>query len=78
LNCGTELTRVSLYKELLNAPLENLPLTTNQIDGIKKYTHLRTVQDILLDDSQSIMKVPYIGNSLRKRIKNMAEEFVSV
>jgi ABC-type hemin transport system ATPase subunit len=78
LNCGTELTRASLYKELLNTPLENLPLTTNKIDGIKTYTNLRTVQDILSDDSQSIMNVPYIGKVWNKRIKNMAEEFVSV
>jgi hypothetical protein len=79
MNCGSELEDASIYEELLQAPLERLPLTPKKAEGIRHHTKLRTVQDILLDDeAQQLRKVPYIGPVWASRIRNYAEEFVSV
>lgn len=78
MNCGSELSDVSVYQELLNAPIEDLPLTDNKIQSIKSYTGIRKVQDLLTDDDQEIRKAPYVGQIWAKRIKTYAEEFVSV
>lgn len=79
MKCGTELTNASVYEELLRAPIDQLPLTQNKIDGIKKHTGIRTVQDVLLDDeAQEIRRIPYVGPFWAMRIRTVAEEFVSV
>ena len=49
MKCGTELRDVSIYEELINAPIENLPLTQNKVEGLRTHTTVRTVQDILLE-----------------------------
>lgn len=79
MKCGSELTDVSVYEELLRAPIERLPLTPNKIAGIKQHTQIRTVQDLLIDDErQDVRKVPYIGRLWAARIRTYAEEFVGV
>jgi hypothetical protein len=79
MKCGAELTDVSVYEELLRAPIDRLPLTANKIAGIKQYTRIRTVQDLLIDDErQEIRKVPYVGRLWAARIRTYAEEFVGV
>lgn len=79
MRCGAELTNVSIYEELLKAPIDELPLTKNRIARIKQHTGLRTIQDIILDDElQAIRTVPYVGPIWASRIRNYAQEFVSV
>lgn len=79
MRCGAELRDVSIYEELINAPIENLPLTHHKLAGLKSHTSVRTVQDILLDEeSKEIRKVPYVGPVWSARIRNAAQEYVSV
>jgi len=78
MNCGTELSRASVYSELLEAPIELLPITAAKIAGIRQHTALRTVQDILSDDENQLLNVPYIGPVWHARIKRCADEYVSV
>lgn len=76
--CGAELTEASLYKQLLQSPIQQLPLTQKKIEGILRHTKIRTVQDLLSDDTQSIKTVPYISKVWAQRIRTMAEEFLIV
>ena len=79
MKCGAELKDVSVYDELIHADIEKLPLTPNKITGLKTYTTLRTVQDILLDqEAIQIRKVPYVGPVWSSRIQTAAQEYVSV
>ena len=79
MNCGRPLTEVSVYDELLKAAIDRLPLTPKKIEGLKRYTNIRSVGDVLLDDeSRQIRKVPYVGAVWSARIRRYAEEFVSV
>lgn len=77
--CGERLADASVYEGLLSSPIESLSLTRGKISGLRRYTTIKTVQDIILDDNgQEIRKVPYIGPVWAKRIRTAAEEFVSV
>lgn len=79
MKCGARLADTSIYDQLLATPIDRLPLTRKKIDGLIRHTRIRTVQDILLDDdSRQIRSVPYIGEVWAARIRNAAEEFVSV
>lgn len=79
IKCGRPLSEASLYDELLKAGVERLPLTPNKLAGLKKYTTIKTVGDVLLDDeSRQIRRVPYVGPIWSARIHRYAEEFVSV
>lgn len=78
MKCGSELSRASVYRELLRSPIEILPISRAKIEGIMEQTTLRTVQDILADDENQLRKVPYIGPVWQARIKTYAEEYVSV
>lgn len=77
-SCGHELTEASLYKQLLQSSIDLLPLTQKKIDGIRRHTKIRTIQDLLSDDTQSIKSVPYISKVWAQRIRTMAEEFLTV
>jgi hypothetical protein len=78
MNCGTRLTEASLYEELLKKPIESLRIPRKKIDGILRHTKLKTIQDVILDDDQTLRSVPRIGRVWAARIKNLAEEYVSV
>jgi hypothetical protein len=79
MKCGRPLTEVSLYEELLKAPVGKLPLTRHKINGLANHTSIRTVGDVLLDEeSREIRKIPYVGPVWSARIHRYAEEFVSV
>lgn len=79
MRCGRELQNVSIYEELLRASIRQLPLTENKLQGLLAKTKIRTIQDVLLDDdSVQLHSVPYIGSIWAARIRNYAEEFVSV
>ncbi|AWN17254.1 AAA family ATPase [Salinisphaera sp. LB1] len=78
MNCGAELSDASVYQELINASIDELPLTDRRLSSIKSHTSIRKIQDILADDDLSIRKVPYVGEIWARRIRTYAEEFVSV
>lgn len=78
MKCGQELHNASVYEELLQTPIDVLPLPARKREGIKQHTSLRTVQDLLLDDDQHLLTVPYIGPIWSARIRTVAQEFVSV
>lgn len=78
IKCGAELASTSTYEELLKAPIEKLGLPKKKVEGILRDTGLKTVQDILTDDEQALLRVNGIGKIWSKKIKDYAEEFVSV
>ena len=78
MKCGAKLTEASLYHELLQKPIATLSIPQKKIDGIAKHTKLRTIQDIVLDEDQTLRSVPRIGKVWSARISNLAEEYVSV
>lgn len=79
LRCGERLTEASVFKELLQANIGNLPLTKRRIESILESTSLRTVQDVLLDEEMTQLRsVPYIGPIWATTIRRAAEEFVYV
>lgn len=76
-NCGTRLEQVSVFEELLDAPIEKLPIGNALLDRIRSKSDIRKVKDILLDDDrQVLLKVPYVGPVRASRIRVLAEEFV--
>lgn len=79
MKCGAQLAESSLYRDLVKAPIRVLPLTRRKINDITARTTIRNIQDILLDeDMQLLLTVPYIGPVWARRIRNAAEEYVSV
>jgi len=76
--CGERLSDVSIYKELLKTDIEELPLPKKKIQDLKKAS-IQLVQDILLDEeNKNIRNIKGIGATWAHRIRNAAEEFVSV
>ncbi len=79
MHCGAELANASVYEELLKAPIDKLPLPRAKIEAIKQNTSIRNIQDLITDDEQSLRRPgSYIGPIWSKRIKTVAEEFLSV
>lgn len=78
MKCGSKLTEASLYQELLRKPISSLSIPQKKKDGIIRYTNLRTIQDVIMDDKQTLLDVPRIGKVWGARIRNLAEEYVGV
>ena len=79
MNCGKELGNASIYLELLKTSIDKLPLPKAKIQAIKVHTNIRNIQDLIADDEQSLRQPgSYIGPIWSKRIKTVAEEFLSV
>ncbi len=79
MRCGAQLADASVYTDLLHAPISKLPLTNRKKEDLQRHTSISRVQDILLDeDMQQILSVPGIGPVWAARIRNAAEEYVSV
>lgn len=79
MNCGAELANASIYLDLLKTKIDQLPLPKAKIEAIKTHTSIRTIQDLITDDEQSLRRPgSYIGPVWSKRIKTIAEEFLSV
>lgn len=79
MKCGRQLSTASVYDELLKQPIDRLPLTKNKLEGLRKHTKIRSINDILLDEEhRQIRSVPRVGPVWAKRIRRYAEEFVSV
>lgn len=79
MRCGAELSSVSIYDELLQAPIDVLVIPTKKINSIKQDGSLKKIQDIILDDNlQLLLKIRGIGPVWSKKIRNAAEEFLGV
>ncbi len=75
--CGSPLTISSTYLSLMNADIDELPLTKNRIQKIKEQSSIRKIKDILLDhEHQVLLGVDRIGSYWAERIVRLAEEFV--
>ncbi|MEU6767106.1 hypothetical protein ABZ916_31955 [Streptomyces sp. NPDC046853] len=79
MKCGRQLRSASIYEELIQTPIEKLPLTEKKLNGLLHHTAIRTVNDVLMDEENvQIRRVPHIGPVWSSRIRRYAEEFVSV
>ena len=75
--CGSPLTAPSTYNSLINADIDELPLTLNRIQKIKAQSSVRKIKDILLDsEHKELLKVDRIGRFWAAKIVALAEEFV--
>lgn len=78
INCGSQLKTASLYHTLVSQDLSVLPITKNRAGKIKKHSQLKTIKDVLLDNTrQSLRSVPQIGPKWAERIARYAEEYVA-
>jgi len=77
--CGRQLSDVSIYEELLKNSVDKLPLPRKKLALLKEHSSIKIVQDILMDnENQQVRKIKGIGPIWASRIRNAAEEFVSV
>lgn len=78
IKCGSELTLVSVFEQIVNQDIDVLPLTKRRIQSIKKHSKIRKIKDILMDlDRRQLRSVPMIGEIWAKRIANYAEEQIA-
>ncbi len=77
-NCGAQLKNVSLYEQLINQDISELPITKARSENIKANSSIKTIKDILIDSSrQELRGVPYVGEIWAERITRYAEEHVA-
>ena len=75
--CGSPLTSPSTYLALMNADIDELPLTAVRIQKIKEQSAIRKIKDILFDaEHTQLLGVDRIGKYWAARIVALAEEFV--
>ena len=75
--CGTALKTASIFEELVSNDISKLPLTTKRVQSIKKYSRIRTIKDILMDnDNRELRGVPQIGPYWAEKIYSYAEEYI--
>jgi hypothetical protein len=78
MNCGNELRSASLFVELLQAPIELLPIPDRKKEALRA-SNIATVQQILSDESQRFRRPgSSIGPIWARRIVTVAEEYISV
>ncbi|GIH50962.1 hypothetical protein SAMN05421833_109117 [Microbispora rosea] len=78
MKCGKPLTDKSIYHEILQRPLSDLPIPEKKKKALAK-TSLSSIQDVLLDvEFKELLRGPYIGPVWAKKIYSAAEEYVSV
>lgn len=76
-NCAAPLTTASVYEELINQEIDQLPLTKKRISRIRQHSNIKRVKDVLFDhENAELRKVPYIGPVWAQRIFAYAEEFI--
>ncbi len=76
-NCGARLEQVSVYEELLDAPIDALPISDALLGRIREHSDIRKIEHVLLDEErQALLKVKYIGPVRADRIRGLADEFV--
>ncbi len=76
--CGEKLTAPSIYDDLVNSDISNLPLTPYRVKKIKEESKIRTIKDILMDTEHiALRNVSGIGPYWVDRIFSYAEEYIS-
>ncbi|MCY6356003.1 hypothetical protein [Clostridium sp. ZS2-4] len=75
--CGAPLKTASIFEELVSNDINKLPLTAKRVQSIKKYSRIRTIKDILMDnDNKELRGVPQIGPYWADKIYSYAEEYI--
>lgn len=75
--CGEKLVTPSLFEELVKNDISKLSLTPHRVETIKKYSAIRTIRDILMDqDHRELRSVPQVGAYWTNRIFSYAEEYI--
>ena len=78
INCGSELKTASLYHSLIAQDISVLPITKSRSASIKKHSSLKTIKDILIDNTkEELRSVPQIGPKWAERIARYAQEYVA-
>lgn len=78
INCGSELKTASLYHALIAQDISVLPITKARSASIKKHSSLKTIKDMLLDNTkEELRSVPQIGPKWAERIARYAQEYVA-
>lgn len=78
INCGAPLKNASIFENLVNKDIEELPITRSRAESIKKFSKIRTIKDILMDiEKRELRKVPQVGEVWAARITAYAEEFIA-
>lgn len=77
-NCGVKLKDISIFESIVSQGIENLPITSNRANSIRKNSKINCIKDILMDtDNRQLFNVRMIGPIWAKRIKTYAEEFIA-
>jgi hypothetical protein len=77
-NCGSKLKEVSVFENIVNQDIINLPITARRAASIKESSRISTIKDILMDhDNKELRSVPMIGPTWAYRIRSYAEEFIA-
>ncbi|MFA6059189.1 MAG: hypothetical protein WC756_13375 [Taibaiella sp.] len=82
-SCGAPLVGHSAFEASLKITIEELPLPEWQIQSIKDYTNISTIEDILMSQSPSteLKKAKYIGDKrsfkIYKLVTDLLEEFLA-
>lgn len=78
MNCGAKLKDASVFEDIVNQDIANLPITENRAQSIKENSKISTIKDILMDhDNKQLRSVRMIGPEWAKKIRNYAEEFIA-
>lgn len=78
INCGVVLKTNSIFNEIAQHDIEQLGLSKTRVQAIKEHSHIRTIKDILMDhDNRELRSVPGIGEIWAKKIRSLAEEYIS-
>lgn len=75
--CGSLLKSASINEELVNRPIDELPLTPQRLKAIIDHSSIRKIKDILIDLEGELLKVPRIGRKRRAEIIEYIEEYIS-
>jgi hypothetical protein len=78
LNCGRPLVSVSIFQDLVENDIKELPLTHGRVKSIKTQSSIRTIKDILLDhEHRKLRSIRRIGPYWANRIYSYAEEYLA-
>lgn len=78
MECGSKLKDASIFEDIVNQPIECLPITNNRAESIKQNSKIHKIKDILMDhDNSELRKVNMIGPAWANKIRGYAEEFIA-
>lgn len=78
MECGAKLKDASIFEDIVNQDIENLPITRGRADSIKKSSKIRKIKDVLMDhENKELRKVNMVGPIWARRIRGYAEEFIA-